>query len=123
MILAFRSEYQLPCLLRQTVKNYAFLSGHIALNIRNCCSSHRHMGLLSQQAKMDCCPSKGMRDWHPPQLVENCHTFNKPLRLQSQWQVSSFERPLTLTLFGMEGGGHAPQNVLTTVPERVGGGN
>ena len=113
MLLAFRLEYQLSCLLRQTVKNYAFLSGHIPLIIRNCCSSHRHMGLLSRQTKMGCCPSKGMGDCCPPQLVENCHTFNKPLRLQSRWQVSSYERPLTLTIFNMGGGGMtAPQNVF-----------
>ena len=47
------------------------------------------MGLLSQQTKMSCCPGKGMGDW----------------RQQPRWQVSSYERRLTLTLFDM-GRGH-----------------
>ena len=123
MLLVFRLEYQLPCLLRQTVKNYAFLAGHIALKKRNCCSSHRHIGLL-RKLRWTAVLAKAWEIVVPSQLVENCHTFNKPLRLQTQWQVLSYERPLTLTLFDMGGEHDGPPKCLpTTAPKSVGGGS
>ena len=70
--------------------------GLIGLNIRNCCYSHRHTGLLSQQTKVDCWPSKGMGELPSPAAGGNCHTTDKPLRLRSRWQVSADERPFTL---------------------------
>ena len=86
------------------------------IGIRDCCPS---------KTKMSCCPGKGMGDCHPPQLVEIYHTFNKPLRLQSQWQVSSYEHLLTLTLFDMGRGHDGPPNgvFFITLPKRVGAGS